>query len=56
MSPIASLDSPKIVEESIELCDEFVGMGGPSENYHVLPRLVVPSQLFELGSDLSPQS
>ena len=49
MSPIASPDPPEIIEESIELCSDFVGMGGPNENDQDLPRLVVPSKLFELG-------
>lgn len=54
MSPIASPDPPEIVEESIELCGDFASIGGPRENFQVLPRLVVPSQIFELGSELSP--
>lgn len=50
MLPIVSPDSPEIVEESIELCGDYVGMGGTNENDQVLPRLVVPSKLFDLRS------
>lgn len=46
--PIASPDPPEIVEEIIELWGDATAVGGPSENFQVLPRLVVPSPIFEL--------
>lgn len=52
--PIASPDPLEIIEENIELCGDFAGMGGPSENFQVLPRLTMPLQFFEPGSESDP--
>ena len=53
-TPVASPDPPEIVEEIIELCGDATGIGGPSENFQVLPGVVVPSHIFEVDSELSP--
>lgn len=47
--PIANLDPPKIIEESIELCGDSACMVAHSKSFQVLPRLTLLMQFFELG-------
>lgn len=55
-SHTASPEPPEIIEESIELCGDFSGRGGPHESFQNLPRLTAPLRLLESKSKLNPQS